>query len=72
MTELDLILESDGPRPTVYLVRGVTDAGTEWLQGHLAIDDETQYWNGSVVVEHRFIQDIVNEALNDGLVVGGS
>ena len=39
----------------------------EWLDEHIAEDH--QEWAGAIVVEHRFIGDIVRGAIVDGLRV---
>lgn len=54
---------------TIYLLRGVSDAGKEWIEENVTQNEETQYWNGAIVVEHRFIADIIEGARQDGLTI---
>ena len=61
----DLQVENHG---SIFLLRPVSDAGTDWINDH--IDTENAQWFGiSVVIEHRYIQDIVDGAIHDGLHV---
>jgi predicted thioesterase len=52
---------------TIFLVHPLSDAGREWVQEHLPAD--AQRFGEAVVVEHRYIADIVDGATNDGLEV---
>jgi len=52
---------------SVYLLRPLTRAAHAWVDDHLP-DDAT--WScGAVVVEHRYIGEIVGGAIDDGLAV---
>lgn len=62
----DIRVQCEG---TIFLVRGLTPRGTDWINEHLDPDGMT--WGRSRVVEHRYITDIVNGALNAGLRVEG-
>jgi hypothetical protein len=64
---LDLLVYSEGPHPSVYLVLPRTAAGDAWLAEHISPD--AQRIGSSVAVEHRFIRDIVRGAVADGLGV---
>lgn len=55
---------------TVWLLRPASPLGEEWLTDHL--DPDGAKLGNAFAVEHRFVQDIVNGALDDGLRVGGS
>lgn len=48
---------------TVFLP--TSDAGREWIAEHIASD--AMRWAGGVVVEPRYLGDIVDGAINDGL-----
>jgi hypothetical protein len=63
----DIVLETDGPMPSVVLLHGATVAGAEWLDDH--VFDESQRWAGRVVCETRYLADIVEGARSDGLWV---
>lgn len=52
---------------TIYLLRPVTPRAREWVTTHLP--DDAQTWGDAIVVEHRYIADIVNGIVNDGLEV---
>jgi hypothetical protein len=52
---------------TIYLMHAKTPAAHRWLREHTAA--ESQWLGDSLVVEHRFIADIVEGAREDGLRV---
>ncbi len=58
----DISVQNEG---TILLLRGDTDAGQQWLEESL--DPEAQRWGAAYVVEHRFVQDILEGAVIDGL-----
>ena len=60
----DLSIQNEG---SIFLLRGLTDAGKAWIAEH--IPDDAQTFGGAVAVEHRFIGDIAAGAVNDGLDV---
>lgn len=62
--EDDFSVENHG---TIYLLRPHTPAAIEWVEQH--IPDEHQEFAGAIVVEHRYIADIVLGIQEDGLVV---
>lgn len=62
--DLDLSIENHG---TIMLLTPCSDAGREWVDSHLPEDALT--WGTSVVVEPRFIFDIAEGAIRDGLEV---
>ena len=61
---VDLFIEGGG---SVYLLRPVSAAGSVWIATHIPFD--AQWFGGAVVVEHRYIRDIVAGSLSDGLRV---
>lgn len=63
-TEPDFLVENHG---TIFLLQPLTPAANSWVNEHLPEDRLT--FAGAVVVEHRFIADIVRGAIADGLVV---
>lgn len=65
MDNVDLTVRNEG---TIFLLNPVSDAGREWVVEH--IPEDAQRWGGAVVVEHRYISDIVRGAQADGLLVG--
>ena len=54
---------------SLFLVSPVTIEAAKWLEEHCPQDDDHQYWAGSLVVEHRYISDLVEGIENDGLGV---
>lgn len=66
MIDMDLQVEDHG---TIFLLRPLSKVGQEWVDANVQQDDETQYWGNAIVVEHRYIGDIVAGAKGDGLEV---
>jgi hypothetical protein len=62
--EFDLLVHGGG---RVYVLRSVSPTGAAWLDQH--VTPEATMFCGAVVVEHRFIRDIVTGAVSDGLRV---
>ena len=60
----DLLVHGEG---SIYLLRATSRLGRGWIADY--ISDDRQEWAGAVVVEHRFISDIVAGAVADGLEV---
>jgi hypothetical protein len=60
----DISVQNHG---SIYLLSGKTEAGREWIAEHIPTD--AGRWCGAVVVEHRFIEAIVDGAIGDGLEV---
>ena len=53
---------------SVFILRAHTDVAREWIDQHVG---DHQTFGGGVVVEHRYISDIVEGMQADGLT-GGS
>ena len=64
MARIDFEISGGG---TVYLLHPLTRAARAWVAEHLPAD--ATWFGGAVVVEHRYIGDIVGGAIGDGLVV---
>jgi hypothetical protein len=60
----DLVVENHG---SIFLLDPVTDLGRDWIAAHIPAD--ATCFGGAVVVEHRYIRDIVVGAVTDGLWV---
>lgn len=60
----DLLVKDEG---TIFLLIGNSSAGNDWLKDR--VDSVHQTWCKSIVVEHRYIADIINGAVDDGLTV---
>lgn len=63
-SEPDFYVENEG---TIFLLRPISQAANDWVSEHIPAD--ACFFGGAVVVEHRYIQDIVQGIKNDGLEV---
>jgi hypothetical protein len=61
---LDLLVRDEG---TIFLVHAISPRGHAWIAQHLPGDAPS--YREAVVVGHRFISDIIEGAIGDGLVV---
>jgi len=61
----DLTFSGSG---SVYLLIPHTDAGREWIDQNVYAEDY-QYIGSGIAVEWRYVDDIANGAMNDGLTV---
>jgi hypothetical protein len=52
---------------SIFLVRPVSSAATEWLRENVA--EDSQWFGGALVVEHRYISDLVEGMKLHGLAV---
>ena len=62
----DFVVENHG---SIFLLRPLTAAAKSWVDEHVG-DDGYQPYYPTLVVEHRYIADIVRGAGAGGLVVG--
>lgn len=53
---------------SIVLLEPISVQASEWLELH--IGDDAQFWGNSVVVEPRYLQNIVAGIRDDGLTVG--
>ena len=63
---VDFLCENHG---SICLLRPLTPSATSWLKEHIGQDNGYQPYFPTVVVEHRFIADIVAGIQNDGMAV---
>jgi hypothetical protein len=63
-TPVDFIVSDEG---SVFIFTPLTPAAREWVAEFLP--EGAMRWAGPVVVEHRYISDIISGARRDGLVV---
>jgi hypothetical protein len=54
-------------RGSIWLIRPLSPRGEEWFSEHLP--DDAQRFGGAVACEHRYVLDIINGAVADGLSV---
>jgi hypothetical protein len=67
---LDIKVQGDGGFGSIFILRGVSDAGRDWIEEHCQEGDFNAFGHGARLVEHRFIEDIVRGARGEGLRVG--
>jgi hypothetical protein len=60
----DFFVQNEG---SLFLLRPLTDAAREWIGEY--IPEGAQTWGDAIVIEHRYIADVVAGAQRDGLVV---
>lgn len=63
MTEVDFYVQNEG---SIFLLTANSKAARDWADEHI---HEATRWGKSIVVEHRYIANIVECAVSDGLVV---
>jgi hypothetical protein len=54
---------------SIFLVQPLNDTAEDWLESN--VQSEAQWFDGGVVVEHRYIRALIIGMSNDGLVVIG-
>ncbi len=52
---------------SIFLLTPVSDLATDWVDHHLAQD--SQHFGDSIVIEHRYIADILEGIQENGLTV---
>jgi hypothetical protein len=62
----DFFLENHG---SIFLLRPQTVSARVWIDDHIGRDNGYQPYYPTVVVEHRYIADIVEGIRKDGLAV---
>ncbi len=60
----DSTVENHG---SIFLLKPLTPSATSWIEEHIGQDNQYQPYFPTVVVEHRYIADIVTDVQNDGL-----
>ncbi len=60
----DLSVQNEG---SLFLLLPLTSGGKSWIDEH--IPEDAMWFSNGVVVEPRYIADIVQGAINDGLEV---
>jgi len=59
------------PQGTIHLLEIVTEAGAHWVIENIDASEGVVTLGNSIVIEHRYIADIVEGAIADGLRVAG-
>lgn len=62
----DFTLQNEG---TIYLLTPLTDSAKQWVTDNLSLEGSYQPYLNAVVVEHRYIRDIVIGIRANGLAV---
>jgi len=66
-SEVDFRGMQDG---SLFLLWPISDDAVGWCAEHLP--EDVQRFGGAVVIEHRYVEDILNGIDTDGLVVGAA
>jgi len=53
---------------SLTIMTPLTPAGVDWVDEH--IPEDAQTWGAGIVIEHRYVLDIMQGALSDGLDIG--
>jgi hypothetical protein len=55
---------------SICILTPITPAARDWFSEHLPVDNsETQFWAGGIVIEPRYVGDIISGIQSDGLSV---
>ncbi len=64
--QVDFLVENHG---SIFLLKPRTPSATSWVELHIGSENGYQPYWPTVVVEHRYIDDIVAGIESDGLAV---
>jgi len=62
MNSIDALVSGHG---SIYLVRPVSEAATEWISEN--VQEDAHWFGGSLAVEHRYILDLIDGMQANGL-----
>jgi len=62
---MDVFIENHG---SLVLLRPASDLARGWIEDN--VNDEAQFFGGALVVEPRYVENVVEGMLADGLDVG--
>ena len=62
----DFLVENHG---SIFLLKPKTDSAISWVEEHIGQDNGYQPYFPTIVIEPRYIADIVEGIQNDGLAV---
>ena len=65
-TQPDFVVENHG---SIFLLTPITPAAKTWANEHIGSANGFQPYWPTVVIEHRYISDIVEGIRNDGMAV---
>jgi poly(3-hydroxyalkanoate) synthetase len=63
---VDFVLQNEG---SICILVPMTKAAQLWIDEN--IPDDAQRWVSGVVIEHRYVQDIINGLIAEGYTVRG-
>ena len=63
---LDLTVSFQG---SISLFHPMTDSAREWMRAHCPAGNDHQYFCGALVVEARYVEDLLVHAREDGLSI---
>jgi hypothetical protein len=63
---IDFSLENHG---SVFLLKPLTSVAISWVEEHIGRDNGFQPYFPTIIIEHRFVEDILDGIQNDGLEV---
>lgn len=66
-TDFDFEVQNEG---TILVLHPLNDAAREWIDEHL-YTEQTQWWGGGIVIEHRYVEDILDGIDGAGLTYKG-
>ena len=53
---------------SIFILNPITEKADTWVEEKVGINDETQFWGQKgIVIEHRYIKDIIEGILEDDL-----
>jgi len=61
---VDIQIENHG---SIVMLHMLTTTAKEWVKEHTG--EEAQFFGNALVVEPRYVRDIIQGAINDGLIV---
>lgn len=61
---MDIKVENHG---SIVLVRPLTEAAETWIEEN--VSNEAQWFGGGLVVEHRFLENLLGGMVNAGLTL---
>jgi hypothetical protein len=69
MTPYDFRLQDEG---TIMILHPCNDEASGWIEDHLYGEElAPTWWGGGVVIEHRYVLDILTGIESDELTVAG-
>lgn len=65
LTDHDFTLQDEG---SIVVLHPGNDAASNWIDNHL-YTEQTQWWGGGIVIERRYVEDILDGIDSEGLTV---